>query len=231
MSQRLILIAEDDDAIRQVLADSLVVAGYRVLEASDGRQALEHLLTKEIDLALLDINMPEVNGFKLLKIIAKECPGTPSIVLTAMGEEEQRIKGLNLGADDYVSKPFSIAELHARISAVLRRYPARQVSVTQGLCFTGGQLDTIQSLVILEGGVSIKLTEKEMELFRYFLLHPTRIIPQEELLLRIWGSSSSAKETRAVAVTLTRLKEKLGSPLASYFENVRGRGYRWNVPS
>ncbi len=229
MNDRCILIAEDDAAIRLALADTLAGAGYAVLQAADGKEALGLLLTREIDLALLDINMPEINGFKLLKIMGKECPGIPSIILTAHGEENERVRGLELGADDYVVKPFSIAELLARITAVLRRSPGRVLAASAPLLFPGGQLDAATHELVRGDGSRTLLSEKEFELFRYFLAHPGRLISQEELLLRLWGSTARASQTRTVAVTLTRLKEKLGPTAAACFENVRGRGYKWNA--
>lgn len=229
MDEKCILIAEDDAPIRSILADVLQTHGYRTLIAADGAQALELLLTREIDLALLDVNMPHISGFKLLKIMAKECPGIPSIILTAHGEERDRVKGLESGADDYVVKPFSTAELLARIAAVLRRSPERPKRVTEALSFPGGILNPDTHGVQLASGQSKPLREKEYELFQYFLTHPGRIISQEELLLRVWGSKSRANETRTVAVTLTRLREKLGPDAAQHFENIRGRGYKWNA--
>lgn len=228
MSNKCILVAEDDAAIRRGLADSLEGAGYEVRTAPNGRAALELLLTTSIDLALLDVNMPEISGFKLLRMMQKECPGIPSIILTACGDEQDRVKGLQLGADDYVVKPFSIAELLARVAAVLRRSPGRQLAVAQQLQFPGGQLDGENRCATFNDGTTIPLTEKEFELFRYFLTHPGRIIPQEELLLRVWGSSNKAAQTRTVAVTLTRLREKLGTTPSACIETIRGRGYRWN---
>jgi len=228
MNERCILVAEDDAPIRQALADTLAGAGYAVLAAEDGRQALELLLSHEIDLALLDVNMPGINGFKLLKIMGKECPGIPSIILTAHGEERERVKGLELGADDYVVKPFSLAELMARIAAVLRRSPGRQRAAGNTLVFPGGRMLPGSRRAEREDGSLIPLSEKEFDLFRYFLSHPGRVIPQEELLLRVWGSSTRASQTRTVPVTLTRLREKIGPDAAARFENVRGRGYKWN---
>lgn len=229
MSRR-ILIAEDDAAIRRVLQDTLEGAGYAVLAAEDGRAALELLLTQPVDLALLDVNMPEINGFKLLKMMQRECPGTPSIILTAHGEEQERVKGLELGADDYVVKPFSIAELLARIAAVLRRYPARSMAPGSAFSFPGGVLNGDARTATAADGAPLPLTEREFELFRYFLSHPDRVLSQEELLLRVWGSNTPAARTRTVAVTLTRLRDKLPEAAAACFENVRGRGYRWNTP-
>lgn len=228
MNERCILVAEDDAPIRQALTDTLTGAGYTVLTAEDGRRALELLLTREVDLALLDVNMPQLTGFQLLKIMGKECPGIPSIILTAHGEERERVKGLELGADDYVIKPFSIAELLARIAAVLRRSPGRQRAAGATLNFPGGQLNPTTRSTNQTDGTPIPLSEKEFDLFRYFLSHPNRVIPQEELLLRVWGISSNPGKTRTVPVTLTRLREKIGPAAAACFENVRGRGYKWN---
>ena len=229
MDEKCILVAEDDAPIRQALLDVLQAHGYRALAAADGAEALELMLTREVDLALLDVNMPRINGFKLLKIMSKECPGIPSIILTAHGEEQDRVRGLESGADDYVVKPFSTAELLARIAAVLRRSPGRPLRAQEALSFTGGALNPETHALDMENGHSIPLREKEYELFRYFLAHPGRVIPQEELLLRVWGSRARASETRTVAVTLTRLREKLEPETAQRIENVRGRGYKWNA--
>lgn len=228
MAERTILIAEDDASIRAGLADALQAHGYGVLTAADGADALKLALTQEVDLMLLDLNMPKIDGFKLLKIMGKECPGVPSIILTAHGEEKDRVRGLENGADDYVVKPFSMAELLARVAAVLRRYPVRRVSAESSLRFPGGSLNPDTHSVIMDNGSSVPLREKEFELFHYLLAHPDRIISQEELLLRVWGSRASASETRTVAVTLTRLREKLDFDVAQRIENVRGRGYKWN---
>lgn len=228
MKERCILVAEDDAPIRSALTDALEGAGYEVIAVSNGMDALRKLLTCRVDLALLDVNMPKINGFKLLRMMEKECPGIPSIILTAHGEEHDRVKGLELGADDYVVKPFSIAELLARITAVLRRSPERQKAAAETLFYPGGHLDPATHCAINDDGSIISLTEKEYGLFRYFLVHAGRIIPQEELLLRVWSSNSSPSKTRIVAVTLTRLREKLGPTIAARFENVRGRGYKWN---
>lgn len=228
MDEKCILVAEDDAPIRVALLDVLQAHGYRALAAADGAEALELMLTREVDLALLDVNMPRINGFKLLKIMAKECPGIPSIILTAHGEEQDRVRGLESGADDYVVKPFSTAELLARIAAVLRRSPGRPVRAGAPMSFPGGRLNPETHAADMDDGRSIPLREKEYELFYYFLAHPDRVIPQGELLLRVWGSHTRASETRTVAVTLTRLREKLGVETAARFENLRGRGYKWN---
>lgn len=229
MPERTILIAEDDAAIRRALADALQSEGFATREAEDGHRALELLLTEEVDLVLLDINMPRINGFQVLATMEKECPGVPAIILTSRGEEADRVKGLKLGADDYVVKPFSVAELLARVDAVLRRSPERPKHPAS-CAFPGGTLKPETRTLLFDDGRSAQLSEKECDLFLYFLRHPGRVISQQELLLRIWGSRVHASETRIIAVTLTRLKDKLGdtSPAACSFENIRGRGYRWN---
>ncbi len=229
--ERTILVAEDDEAIREIVCDALRSKDYRVLEAEDGRKAFELLLREPVDLALLDVNMPEIDGFQLLKLIEKECTGIPSIMVTARGEEPDRIKGLERGADDYITKPFSIAELLARVNAVLRRYPRREVSMRATLTFPGGELRGDERLLFFDDGSTEKISEKEFDLLRYFLSHPDRIISQEELLVRIWGSNSLSSQTRTVAVTLTRLKEKLRPAAAQHIENIRGRGYIWKKPA
>ncbi len=231
MIERTILVAEDDDAIREIVCDALRAKEYRVLEAEDGRQAFELLLCEPVDLALLDVNMPEIDGFQLLRLIEKECTGIPSIMVTARGEEPDRIKGLEHGADDYITKPFSIAELLARVNAVLRRYPRREVALRSTLSFPNGELRGDERMLYFNDGSTERLSEKEFELLRYFLSHPDRIISQEELLVRIWGSHNLSSQTRTVAVTLTRLKEKIRPEAALYFENIRGRGYIWNKPA
>lgn len=231
MEERCILVAEDDASIRTALADVLASHGYAVLTAGDGAAALELLLSREIDLALLDVNMPKINGFKLLKIMAKECPGIPSIILTAHGEEQDRVRGLEYGADDYVVKPFSMAELLARISAVLRRSPGRRVAASAALAFPGGILNPATHHADMADGRHIPLREKEYALFHYLLSHPDRIIPQGELLLRVWGSKFGTEQTHTVAVTLTRLRDKIGPAASERIENVRGRGYKWNSAS
>ncbi len=231
MMERTILVAEDDEAIRDIVCDALRAKDYRVLEAEDGREAFELLLREPVDLALLDVNMPEIDGFQLLKLIEKECAGIPSIMVTARGEEPDRIKGLERGADDYITKPFSIAELLARVNAVLRRYPRREVGMRATLSFPGGELRGDERVLFFDDGSTEKISEKEFELLRYFLSHPDRIISQEELLVRIWGSNSLSSQTRTVAVTLTRLREKLRPAAAQHIENIRGRGYIWKKPA
>ncbi len=230
MAERLILVAEDDEAIRRALADVLLAGGYGVLEAADGEEVLRLLLTHEVDLALLDLNMPKVHGFKLLRIISKEYAGLPSIILSAYGEERERVKGLELGADDYVVKPCSTAELLARIAAVLRRSPSRRLSGQESLVFPGGKINPQSRCAEFDdGSPPVPLRDKEYELFHYLLSHPGRVISQGELLLRVWGVRSSASETRTVAVTLTRLREKMGGRVAACIKNVRGRGYTWDA--
>lgn len=229
MKGRTILIAEDDASIRRALVDALTLDEYNTIEVEDGYRALEVLLTGEIDLLLLDLNLPKVNGFHVLSTLAKECPGIPTVILSSRGEETDRINGLKLGADDYIVKPFSIGELLARIQAVLRRSPERPKHPSE-THFPEGELNPQTRSLNFRDGRTVQLTEKECDLFLYFLRHPDRIISQDELLVRLWESRSRASETRIVAVTLARLKEKLGSESVSvqHFENIRGKGYRWN---
>ena len=144
---------------------------------------------------------------------------------------EPACQGARKRADDYIVKPFSPAELLARITAVLRRTSARLAPAGSVLSFPGGSLDPTSHALCMDDGTTISLRDKEYELFHYLLTHPGRIISQEELLLRIWGSRSRASETRTVAVTLARLREKIGKNAAERIENIRGRGYKWKESS
>lgn len=223
-----ILIAEDDSGIREALQDSLTAKGFNVLSAEDGATALWAVRERNFDLALLDVAMPKADGFQVLSHITKERPGTPVIMLTARGEEDDRIMGLQLGADDYIVKPFSIRELIARIEAVLRRSPERARPINE-ISLPNAQLDSVSRQITFNDGTTDTLTKREFDLLSYLATHPNRIITRDELLRRIWNVDPRITETRSVEMTITRLREKLGSA-ASCLETLRAQGYRWNPP-
>lgn len=226
-----ILIAEDDSGIREALQDSLTAKGFNVLAAEDGAAALWAVQERNFDLALLDVAMPKADGFQVLRHITNERPGTPVIMLTARGEEDDRILGLQLGADDYIVKPFSIRELIARIEAVLRRSPERARPINE-ISLPDAQLNPVSRQITFNNGYSDTLTKREFDLLSYLATHPNRIITRDELLRRIWNVDPRITETRSVEMTITRLREKLG-PAASCLETLRAQGYRWNssIPS
>ncbi len=222
-----ILLAEDDPSIRQALSDALELSGYQLILAEDGQYAIEALMRENVDLVLLDVSMPRKSGFEVLQYIAKEQIGTPAIMLTAKGEEEDRIMGLKLGADDYIVKPFSIRELLARIEAVLRRSPERPKQVKTA-SIPHAQLDLETRQLSFDSGNALILTTREFDLLKYFMTHPDRIITRDELLRRVWDMDPRLTETRSVEMTIMRLRDKLGEQASTPLETLRSQGYRWN---
>ena len=228
-STQSILLVEDEDNIRNILKDALEASGYKVMTASDGEVALSFVREYFFDLVLLDVGLPGVDGFEVLSFINKEKKGVPVIMLTARGAEDDRIRGLKLGADDYIVKPFSVRELIARIEAVLRRSPERP---KDGMKITvpGASLDIDNRILAFEDGSSVNLTGKEYELLAYMASHEGRVVTRDELLRRVWDVDPRMVETRSVEMTIARLREKLGS-VSHLFETLRGQGYRWNTAS
>ena len=161
-----ILVVEDDAAIRRGVLDALKFAGHTTLEASDGEKGMKLALSSTFDLMLLDLVLPHASGFDILKALRRERPGTPVIILSARGEENDRVRGLRLGADDYVVKPFSVRELLARVEAVLRRAPERQ-PVSETLTLSAATIDFGKSVASFGNGESAELSERERDVLRY----------------------------------------------------------------
>jgi len=226
MHNRTILVVEDDAAIRQGIVDAIAFAGYTPLEASDGHQGLARAMDAECDLILLDLVLPGPDGLEILKAVRKERPTLPVIILTARGEERDRVKGLRLGADDYVVKPFSVKELLARIEAVLRRSPERPDEVSK-VKFPGGVVDLARREVRLAGGKREELTDREVTLLRYLAANPGRAISRDEILTRIWRLDPRGIDTRTIDMHVARLREKLRDDPdePAIILTVRGVGY------
>lgn len=227
-----ILLVEDDAPIRQGVADALSFNGYHVLQAADGREGLRLGLSAEIDLALLDIMMPGLDGLQLLKELRKSRPALPVIFLTAKGEEADRVKGLRVGADDYVVKPFGVGELIARVEAVLRRSPERP-RPTARLELAGRTVDFNRREATLPSGEVRPLAEREAEVLAYLAANAGRAVSREELLQRVWGFDPRGTQTRTVDMAVARLREALDdSPSAPrVIATVRGRGYMLAAPT
>lgn len=221
-----VLVVEDDAAIRRGLCDALKFSGYAVSEAADGKAGLEAALTGEIDLILLDILMPKMDGFAVLREVRKAKASLPVIVLTAKGEEQDRVRGLREGADDYVVKPFSAAELLARVEAVLRRSAERPRGVERAV-IAGRTIDLERREVTLPGGDKAVLSEREAEVLTYLLANRGRAITRDELLQRVWGLDPRGVHTRTVDMTVARLRELLRDDPANpmVIVTVRQRGY------
>ncbi|MCX5676646.1 MAG: response regulator transcription factor [Planctomycetota bacterium] len=226
MHNRTILVVEDDAAIRQGIVDAIAFAGYTPLEAPDGHKGLARAMDAECDLILLDLVLPGPDGLEILKAVRKERPTLPVIILTACGEERDRVKGLRLGADDYVVKPFSVKELLARVEAVLRRSPERPDEVAK-VRFRGGVADLARREVRLAGGRREELTDREVALLRYLAANPGRAISRDEILTRIWRLDPRGIDTRTIDMHIARLREKLRDDPdePAIILTVRGVGY------
>ncbi|GJQ30501.1 MAG: DNA-binding response regulator [Phycisphaerae bacterium] len=221
-----ILVVEDDNAIRRGLVDLLRMSGYAPLEAPDGAAGLETAITAEIDLVLLDILMPKLDGFGVLREVRKAKPSLPVILLTAKGEEQDRVRGLRDGADDYVVKPFSPKELLARVEAVLRRSPERPTGVKK-TSIAGRVINLERREVTLPDGQTSALSEREAEVLAYLITNRGRAIARDELLSRVWGLDPRGMHTRTVDMTIARLRELLQDDPTqpAVIVTVRQKGY------
>ncbi len=222
-----LLIIEDDPALLRGLKDNFEAQGYRVRTASDGRTGLDAALADPPELILLDIMLPKVNGFELCRQVRQHELDMPIIMLTAKGQEEDIIRGLELGADDYVTKPFSIRQLMARVSALLRRRQSGEVEVHRfGEC----ELDLV-SHRLLKQGVEVALTPKEFRMLAYFVKRPGRALTRSDIMDAVWGSSVIVT-ARSVDRCVTTLRNKIepDPQRPTYVQTIRDIGYRFEVP-
>ena len=228
MAQREILVIEDDAAIRRGIVDALRFHAYVVTESGHGVRGLEMAVQSACHLVLLDLVLPGMDGLDILREIRKSRPALPVIVLTARGDESDRVQGLKLGADDYVVKPFSVKELLARVEAVLRRSPERPPDPDlSGIEFPGGRADFSRREITTLDGERRDLSQREAELLRYLAVHAGRAISREEILTRVWHLSGNGAETRTIDMHVARLREKLGDDPSDpkVLLTVRGKGY------
>ena len=231
MDRRRVLVVEDDPAIREGLVDALEYAGYAALFAGDGLRGTETALAEAFDLLLLDLVLPGRDGLDILREVRSAKPTLPVIILTARGEEKDRVRGLKLGADDYVVKPFSVSEVLARVEAVLRRSPERPDPVSR-ITFPGGYVDLARREVCYDEGGHAELSERELELLRYLASHAGRALSREEILTRVWGLDPRGITTRTIDMHIARLREKLRDDPADprTIRTVRGKGYLFADP-
>lgn len=228
MSSRRILIVEDEAPIREMVAFGLKRAGFTVLEAGSGIEAHAVISDALPDLILMDWMLPDFSGVELTRRIKREelTRNIPVIMLTARAEEHDKVTGLDSGADDYLTKPFSTRELHARINAVLRRStPSEQNEV---LAVKGLQLDAVGHRV-MAGGNEIHLGPTEYKLLSFFMTHRDRVYSRSQLLDQVWGTNVYVEE-RTVDVHIRRLRKALEDyGLDAYVQTVRGAGYRFSA--
>lgn len=228
MDPKRVLVIEDDSAIRQGIVDALRFAGYEALQAAHGADGLKLALSATFDLLLLDLILPGPSGFEILQATHNARPTLPVIILTARGEENDRVQGLRLGADDYVVKPFSVRELLARVEAVLRRSPERPNTVRK-VPLASGVADLERREIRFHDGQRCELSEREAELCRYLAGHAGRAVSREEILRRIWRLNPTRLETRTIDMHVAHLREKLRDDpdQPKVILTVRGRGYMW----
>ncbi|MFG0319294.1 MAG: response regulator transcription factor [Planctomycetota bacterium JB042] len=221
-----ILVIEDDEAIRTAVVDTLESEGYETDECDNGEDGITAAVRAGVDLVLLDLVLPGKGGFEVLEELRGSRPTLPVICLTARGEEDDRVRGLKLGADDYVVKPFSARELLARVEAVLRRSAERPTDVDR-LELDGRVVDLKRHEVCFDDGRRSELSARELELLRYLAANPGRAVSRDELLRNVWRVDPRGVETRTIDMHVVRLREKLGDDPSrpSVVLTVRGKGY------
>ena len=226
MTARSVLVVEDDAAIRRGVLDALRSEGYGTFEAARGDEGLKLALEVGYDLLLLDLVLPGKKGLDILRELRAVRPAIPVIIMTAMGDEEDRIAGLKLGADDYVVKPFSARELLARVEAVLRRSAERPMDVRE-LALPDGVADFERREARFADGSRVELSQREVDLLRYLAMNPERVLTRKELLARVWRLDIAWLETRTIDVHVAKLREKLRDDPAAprVILTVRGKGY------
>jgi DNA-binding response OmpR family regulator len=226
MPSKTILTVEDDAAIRRGIVDALKFVGYGVLEAGNGDLGHEMAVRQQYDLLLLDLVLPGQGGLEILRAVRATRPTQPVIILTARGEEQDRVEGLKAGADDYVVKPFSVKELLARVEAVLRRSPGRPGDLAE-VEILGGTADFARRELRFADGERCELSEREVELLRYLVNHAERAVARDELLANVWRINPDGLPTRTIDMHIVRLREKLrdDSENPRVLLTVRGKGY------
>lgn len=215
-----ILIVEDDMDIQELLREFLKETGYEVMTASDGIEAMELFAKNKYDLILLDIMLPKIDGFGVCELIRKQSQ-VPIIMLTALGGEEEQIRGLDLQVDDYITKPFSVPILIRKIAAVLRRSGQTQDEGHKTIAYQNLLLD-LDNYTAMVDGTAYELTQREFEVLRELLTHQGRIMTRQNLLDKLWRYDFYGDE-RVVDTHIKNLRKKLG---IEFIQTVRGVGYK-----
>lgn len=225
MAHERILLIEDDPSIIAGLELNLSLEGYDVVSATDGERGLHLAGETAPDLVLLDIMLPGMNGLEVLRQLRQRDPDIPVLVLTARGEEADRVLGLQMGADDYISKPFSVSELRARVNAFLRR--KRLQASSRPLQQFGDVEVDVESHRVVRKGREVPLTAREFSVLTYFLRHPARVINRETLLQAVWKMEYLSQRTIDNFIARLRAKLEPDPENPRYFLTVRGVGYRF----
>lgn len=226
MNRKIILVVEDDPNIRLGLEDNLNLEGYEVLTAPDGVNGLKSAMENEIDLLILDIMLPGMNGYEICRKIKAEKPELPVIMLTARGSEMDKVAGLDIGADDYITKPFSLPELLARVRAAFRRVKKDTEPLTS-FSYDNVFLDFLNFQAFFKD-TEVSLTNKEFEIMAYFINHENKVIHRHDLLNEVWGYEAMPT-TRTVDNFILNLRKKLeeNPSKPKHIISVRSIGYKF----
>lgn len=220
-----ILVADDEKEIRELLRLYLENAGYKVIEAEDGQQALELLQNKEIDLCLLDIMMPKMDGYHVLQELRKES-NIPVVIISAKGADSEKILGLNLGADDYMAKPFNPLEAVARVNSNIRRFYSLGTGEVEKELLKVKDLELdVDSCVLTQQGKVIDLTSVEYKIMELFMKHPGKVFTKQQIYEYGWGEEFIVADNN-IMVCISKLRDKLSEDPSAYIKTIRGLGYR-----
>ncbi|MBR3640497.1 MAG: response regulator transcription factor [Oscillibacter sp.] len=233
--KKTVLIVEDEKNIVDILRFNLRREGYETVEAYDGEDGLQKARTENPDIILLDVMLPKMIGFDVCRTLREEHNNVPVIILTAREEEADKVLGLEIGADDYITKPFSMRELIARVRANIRRTAmtgAAAVSAAESAMPVTGDLSiNTDSHQVFRGGVAVELTQREYELLTFLASHPNKVYSRVDLMEQVWNYGYVGEEQRTVDVTVRRLREKIETDPANpvYILTRRGVGYYFCV--
>lgn len=225
-----ILVCEDEESIRSFVVVNLRRAGYTVIQAGSGEEALaRYEADGTIRLVLLDVMLPGIDGFETCRRLREKNRDMGIIMLTALTQEEEKVSGLRMGADDYVTKPFSTAELIARIEALYRRLQPREEGAYLEQIVSGEFTLDLRTRRLLRGSTPVELTQVEFQLAELFFRHPDEILSRGDILLRVWGADAGVDD-KVVDVNIRRLRMKVEADPSTprHLQTVWGRGYRWN---
>lgn len=234
-NRKTVLIIEDEKNIVDILRFNLQREGYDTLEAYDGEEGLALAISKNPDLLLLDVMLPKMIGFDVCKALRKQGNHVPVIILTAREEEADKVLGLDIGADDYITKPFSMRELIARVGANIRRTamaaPAAASAAASAMPVSGELSINVDSHQVFRAGKAVDLTQREYELLTFLASHPNKVYSRIDLMEQVWNYDYVGDDARTVDVTVRRLREKIeiDPPNPVYILTRRGAGYYFSV--
>ena len=230
--QKTVLIVEDEKNIVDILRFNLMREGYRTVEAYDGEDGLHKARTENPDLILLDVMLPKMIGFDVCRALRREGNNVPVIILTAREEETDKVLGLEIGADDYITKPFSMRELIARVGANIRRSAMLStVTADKAMPVSGDLSINTDSHQVYRAGKAIDLTQREYELLTFLASHPNKVYSRADLMEQVWNYGYVGDDVRTVDVTVRRLREKIEKDPANpaYILTRRGVGYYFSL--